>query len=395
MSVLFVHDHRFVRDHEGRVYSTGQYSGDIMARYESAFGDLYIAGREQPYTAALAGRLNLLQPDSSRFVSIPNLSSLRSLLIKDQKAVAKLAQAIMAVDVVVVRLPSEIGMMAADIARRHNKPLLVEVVACVWDGLLSHGSLVARLYAPVAYARMRRSVSKSQWALYVTQHFLQNRYPTTGHQMGISDVEIAPHDSAILDRRLASIANNKTSLTFGMIAAMFHNEKRVDIAIKALALAIQSSPALKLEVVGAGDTSGLRELANKLGVGDRVKFMGVLPHGERLFSWIDTVDAYIQTSFQEGLPRALIEALSRATPALASEAGGSDELVSADWRHKPGDVKGLATQMIELQRPETRRLLARENFEVAKKYFPELLNENRRTFWQSFLKENGLREMKK
>lgn len=394
MSVLFVHDHRFVLDQEGRLYSTGQYSADIMARYEAAFGEVHIAGREQPYTEALAGRLNLLQPNIKRFISVPNLSSLRSLLIKDPEAVAKLTKAIQAVDVVIVRLPSELGLMAVDIARQNNKPLMVEVVACVWDGLLSHGSLTARLYAPIAYVRMRRAVAKCNWALYVTQHFLQKRYPASGDQIGISDVQIAPRDPSILDRRLASIAKKKTALTFGMIAAMFHNEKRVDIAIKALALASQSSRDLKLEVVGAGDTSSLRALADSLGVGEQVTFKGVLPHGDILFSWIDTIDAYVQTSFQEGLPRALIEALSRAAPALASEAGGSDELVSNPWRHKPGDIDRLAAQMRELQNPETRILLAHENFQVANSYTPELLDKHRVEFWQSFLKAYGLPDMK-
>lgn len=385
MSVLFVHDHRFVLDREGRVYSTGQYSADIMARYESAFGDVHIAGRSQPITEALAGRLNLIQPDTSRFVSIPDLSSLRSLLIKDHEAVARLTRTIKSVDVVVARLPSEIGLMAIDIARQQGKPVIVEVVACVWDGLLSHGSLTALLYAPIAYARMRKAVSRSNRTIYVTKYFLQKRYPNSGRQANISNVQIAPPDPAILDRRLATIAGDKSGLTFGMIAAMFHNEKRVDIAIKALALAIQSRPdlELKLEVVGAGDTSSLRKMAEELGVGDRVKFLGVLPHGEKLFSWIDSVDAYIQTSFQEGLPRALIETMSRATPALASSAGGTAELIRHECLHKPGDAVTLSRQMIAATNAEWREAMAKANFEKSKAYASDILNARRKAFWAS------------
>ena len=58
--------------------------------------------------------------------------------------------------------------------------------------------------------------------------------------------------------------------------------------------------------------------------------MGSLPHNE-VFEWLDTIDIYAQPSRQEGLPRALIEAMSRGLPAFGARTGGIPELLEPDY----------------------------------------------------------------
>lgn len=382
MSVLFCHDHRFVIDSNGTLCSTGQYSSEIVARYERMFGEMYIAGRDRPLDKKIESRLNRLFKAEGRFFNIPDLSNPKSLVFGNPAADALLLEAIRKVDVVVARVPSEIGNRAAELAWRLNKPVIVEVVACVWDGLMSHGSLKARLYAPIAYRRMQKIVARSEWALYVTSNFLQGRYPTRGKTVCASNVQLTKLDPETPARRAAAIAANQPPFKFGMIAAMFHNEKRVDVAIKALQLLKQKTgvPAI-LEVVGSGDTSGLKAYAEQLGIGDAVRFLGVLPHGDRIFEWLDTVDCYVQTSFQEGLPRATIEAMSRGAPVLASNVGGTYELVDRKFLHERGDSATLAGQMEMIQDPAIRLKASGENFNRTHDYLDSLLSERRRAFW--------------
>ncbi len=208
---------------------------------------------------------------------------------------------------------------------------------------MSHGSFGARAYMPLATWRMRQAVARSEWTLYVTGAFLQRRYPSGGEQVSVSNVQLPDRDEAVLSDRLDKIAGSDRPLVFGMIAAMFHNEKRVDVAIRALARAVESGADVRLEIVGPGDTEALEALAHRLRVSDRVRFLGVLPAGEPIFSFLDGVDVYVQTSFQEGLPRGLIEAMSRALPALGSNAGGTNELLPDEWLHTPGDAATLVT----------------------------------------------------
>jgi glycosyltransferase involved in cell wall biosynthesis len=389
VSVLFCHDHRFIVGAEGAVYSRGQYSEAIVSRYERVFGRLFIAARTMPAPDPFdRARFNRVFDDASRLLPIADLSSPRALLFGDAAARRQLEGAVADVDAVIVRLPSEIGLLAGAVARRQGKPLATEVVACVQDGLTSHGGLKARAYAPLARRRMRRAVAKSDWTLYVTERFLQHRYPSCGEEVSISNVQLPPRDETLLARRLERI--HQGPLVLGMIAAMFHNEKRVDIAIEALARAVRNGTELRLEVAGPGDTEPFTSLARSLGVGDRVRFVGTLPHGEALFSFLDDVDVYVQTSFQEGLPRGLIEAMSRGLPALASDAGGTSELLTAEYLHAPGDADILARQVLRLRDPALRARLAEGNFARAADFTADKLDARRDAFWRKFSSAHGI-----
>lgn len=389
MSVLFCHDHRFLVGENGGIYSTGQYTAATVARYERIFGDLYIAGRARAISSEV-NAANRVFADSSRFVPMNDLSNARALLTRSPAARSQLEAAMHDVDVVIVRLPSEIGLVAGAVARRLGKPLITEVVASVRDGLLSHGRPVARLYAPIAEWRMRRAVAASRWTLYVTRAFLQDRYPSSGVQVVASNVQLPAPAGEVLERRMARIAAARSPVTYGMVASIFHDEKRVDVAIRALRRVQEAGVDAALRVVGPGDPVALTALARQLGVGDSVTFPGPLPHGDPLFAFLDDVDVYVQTSFQEGLPRAMIEAMSRGLPALGSNVGGTSELLDGEWLHARGDDARLGAQMRTLSEPSRRMQPAMDNFERAAEFSADRLDGRRAAFWRRFCTAHGL-----
>lgn len=138
--------------------------------------------------------------------------------------------------------------------------------------------------------------------------------------------------------------------------------------------------------MGNGDNSYLKNLALKLGVIKQVKFLGGKPH-EQVFDWLDSIDIYIQPSLQEGLPRALVEAQSKALPCLGSSTGGILELLSEDCIF---DKKGNIPQAIAdwLMNINQEKLLkySENNFKEACKYQKEVLDKKRKKFYMSFKK---------
>ena len=97
------------------------------------------------------------------------------------------------------------------------------------------------------------------------------------------------------------------------------------------------------------------------------------------------MDLYIQPSFHEGLPRALIEAMSRGLPALASNAGGSEELLAPAYIHQKGDAQLLSKQIFEmLNNPQGMEKAAKENFVKAQDYSKDVLMPRRADFWAAF-----------
>ncbi|MEL7028245.1 MAG: glycosyltransferase [Pseudomonadota bacterium] len=386
MSVLFCHDHRFVQAADGRVLSTGQYDKTVLKRYEDVFGSVWIAGRSRPPKDE-GGELSLslVMDTPERFIPVSNLSSVNGLVRGPALAEPVLAPALNEVDAVIARLPSEIGLAALNLARRRGLPSAVEVVACVWDGLWGHGAPFARVYAPLAYLRMRRAVAEASHAVYVSRDFLQARYPNRrGVCEHVSNVQIPAPDDGCLEARLQHIHHRPTPSTLGMIAALFHKSKGIDVALKALAEARAERPDLTLRILGPGDPQPWLEEAARLKIEDAVTFCGVLPRGAPVLSWLDEIDVYVQTSFQEGLPRALIEAMSRAAPALASAAGGTPELLEPEKLHKPGDHGALARQILSGLDAGSLVTAAKRNFSVAAEYAKDVLDARRSRFWQDF-----------
>lgn len=390
MTVLFCHDHRFAVS-EGRVLSPGALNRRLFERYERVFGPVTVAARARP--AEPGEDLSRFTPPfegEQRLVAVPDLSNLRSLILSNPKAREILRAEIAKHDVIVARLPSEIGLMALEEARRVGTPAIVEVVGSARDALSSHGARGARLYAPIADWRMRRAVARADYVHYVSTGFLQRAYPTRGFAVGVSDVQIDRPGPEVLKQRLATIAA-KRPLVFGMVGMFTNRQKGVDIVIKALAKARETDAGLALKILGPGDMAPFEALAADLGIADAVEFCGSAAGGDAVLAWIDGIDVYVQASFQEGLPRALIEAMRQATPALASNAGGTFELVERAWLHKPGDVNQLGKQMLAVRPVKTREAMARRNFAAAMPYSLDEVARRREDFWQKVLAHSGAR----
>ena len=104
-----------------------------------------------------------------------------------------------------------------------------------------------------------------------------------------------------------------------------------------------------------------------------------------MFEFLDKLDIYLHPSLTEGLPRALIEAMSRGCPALASSAGGIPELLNDKYLHQPGDYKELSKQIKNYSiEKEKLLLMADENFTKAKEYTKLILDSRRSEFLKNF-----------
>ncbi|MDO5068080.1 MAG: glycosyltransferase [Propionibacteriaceae bacterium] len=98
----------------------------------------------------------------------------------------------------------------------------------------------------------------------------------------------------------------------------------IDILLQSFA---QLPPTLRLRVAGQGDQeSDLRALATKLGVADRVDFLGQLPNPE-VPEVLRGLDVFVALSREESFGVAILEALACGTPAVTSDAPGPAEVM--------------------------------------------------------------------
>jgi glycosyltransferase involved in cell wall biosynthesis len=109
---------------------------------------------------------------------------------------------------------------------------------------------------------------------------------------------------------------------------------------------------LHLDIVGTGAYLGeLKVLSQKLEVEDKVTFHGRVDDDE-LARIYGAADIYlIPTMRYEGLPLALLEAMSHGIPTISSEIGGNADVITHDLDGlfiKPGDMSELVSSIRKL-----------------------------------------------
>jgi len=113
-------------------------------------------------------------------------------------------------------------------------------------------------------------------------------------------------------------------------------------------------PELDLIVIGDGpEREALGALARESGAADRVRFVGSLAQ-EELRNYFGAADALVLASSREGWANVLLESMACGTPVVASNIGGTPEVVSA-----PEAGVLMAERTPEAVAEAVQRLLAR------------------------------------
>lgn len=387
MRAAFFHDHRFRRTPDGDCFTGGNLPYAVLRRYLAHFDHLTVVGRCEGVADASA-----LARSSGEGVGFACLPPGASPATPWAPGLRRHVRAVLErVDCAVIRLPSVVGLAAAAEAARAGRPWLAEVVGCAWDALWNHGAARTRLAAGPMWALCRRWIARAPYALYVSREFLQRRYPCAGAVEACSDVRIDPPRAEVLERRLARIAGPRRGpAVLGLVGSLDVDYKGHGTALRAVAALRRQGLAVRLRCLGGGDAARWRGLAAKLGVADQVEFTGTLPAGGAVFAWMDELDLFVVPSVVEGLPRALVEAMSRACPVVGSTAGGIPELLPARALHPPRDHARMAALVGEaLRRPEQLAAAAAESFEAARRYAPESLDSRRSRFLERFAAAAG------
>ena len=360
---IFCHDLPIYKDCNG-VYCCTTLTDDVFKRYFQVVDELTVATRiynlECTYSEAHQEAITL---SNIHFLDLPNLNKPQYVFSRMPNARKQLKAALEQADLVFIR-GGIIGMLAAHITRQLNKPYLVECGGRAWDEYWNY-SIIGKIVAPYMEYNARKTIKEATYVIYVTEKWLQKQYPTNGHSAGISDVVIKDVSDDILKARIMmKKETNKKVWTIGTAAGLNNKLKGQQFVIEAISR-LKDNYNIRYEIVGTGDASFLQSVAKKYDVEDRIVFKGELTHDEVLF-WMDSLDAYIQPSLQEGLPRAVIEAMSRACLCMGTNTAGIPELIEREMLFEKGNVSEIEENHCEY------------NFRRAKDFEKNLLDEKRR-----------------
>jgi glycosyltransferase involved in cell wall biosynthesis len=271
---------------------------------------------------------------------------------------------------------------------RLGRPYGVEVVADPYD-VFAPGSVKHPLrpaFRRFFSQELRQQCLQATAALYVTKQALQQRYPCPNYSVGVSDVYL-PQGTVLKTPRSYRKATSSFNLIF--VGTMDQLYKAPDVLINAVAACVQEGLDLKLIMLGEGKHRAELEMqAARLGLKERILFQGQLASSNLVRSSLEKADLFILPSYQEGLPRAMLEAMAGALPCIGSMVGGIPELLPPEDMVLPGDAFALARKIREVVTdPERMACMSARNLETAKEYRDEILQKQRIMFYEYVRKQ--------
>ncbi len=287
-------------------------------------------------------------------------------------------------DKVIIRMPSVLGIVACDYCRKNNIPYMIEMVACAWDGYVNHTNRMGKIIAPFMFLYTKSRIKKCNYVLYVTNEFLQKRYPTNGKSFGCSDVVLQDFNENVLAKKIKQSKKfNLNEFSMCTVANVGMRYKGHIYAFKAIKKLKENGAHVKYYLAGNGNQEFLKKTAKDLKIEDSIIFLGSLNHDE-VFNLLDDIDIYIQPSLQEGLPRALVEAMSRGCFCIGSDVGGIPELLNSQYIFKRKKYNQLFNIIMNLT-PEKIMIENKNNYNKALLFEKNRLGTKRNKIYNDFL----------
>lgn len=380
--LFFITDARFLQTPDGKIYSGEfSFSNILWERYIKCFSKVYVIGRV--FNIDSFDNENHLVSNVT-ILPITPFETATSFLKNKIKIKTQVDNYFNKYEpqAVIIRGAGSLGYLATKYCTAKNISYGIEVIGDPYDvfapGVIKHPLrfLFRRLFTYYQKEAVKNALS----VIYVTKDKLQQRYPSNKNafQTYASDVVI---NHCVSKPKLLERSNAFNIICVGALDQMY---KGPDVLIKALKILKEKKLSTHAIWLGKGSyMQAMIELAQQLGVQDCIEFKGSVD-AHALIEYLDQSDVFVMASRTEGLPRAIVEAMSRALPCIGSNVGGIPELIHPDLIFTSENEKDLAEKVISLAiNAEDYNMYSEYSLKTAKEFAPELLASRRNQFFKS------------
>lgn len=378
MRLLVSLDHFYTQAPDGSIWTSAMHDHTYWQRYLDVFEEVLVVARVNP--AAQCAGLRADGPGVS-FIPLPMYVGPWQFL-RHRKAITRLIDAALVPGMAVsVRVPSQLGYLVAARAQKAELPFSVEVVGDPWTfftaGVIRHP--LRPLMRRMSAAKLRNVCRSAASACYVTTDVLQRAYPASPGVIteSVLDIDLDDEWFAVVPR-----VRTTTDPILVIVGNFLSVGKGQDLLIQALPELLRAGFRCQLQLVGEGRQEPLlRHMAQTLGVTEQVHFVGTTAGSAAMRARLDGATIFVLPSRSEGLPRALVEAMARGLPCIATAVGGIPELLAAEDLIPIDDLPALVRLLLAVLRDAPRQVsMGLRNRTVAQGYHRQLIAARRLRF---------------
>lgn len=371
MDLTYIMEYRFRSSADGAVWTDTSYDYSYWKRYLRTFDKVNIVARVLPEPPLQNWRK--VDGAGVTVTPVPHYLGPAEYCLRAKEIHATIRSALQLQTAVILRTPSQLCIAASMLLRQKGIPYGVEVVGDPFEalGVTEHP---LRSFFQWWYARHQRlQCTHAATACFVSRQ-LRLKYPPGPETSFIdcSDVILSADAFRGSPRRW----ENRSPARLVTVATLSQVYKGIDRLLKAMAQCAAAGYLLQLTIVGDGKyRSYLERMAMNLKLSTQVRFTGSLLSGPPVQAELDAADLFVLPSLTEGTPRALLEAMARGLPCLASAVGGIPSILAAEDLVPPGNVAALASKICGvLDHPARLQEMSRRNLLTAANYRYEVLD---------------------
>lgn len=389
MNLLFVTEARFVKDKNGNFYGDASFTNNLWARYLVYFSHIYIMARVEKNDNFIGEKTNLSSSENVTFIELPYFVGPIQYLKVRTKLIKTIVKNLESLNVkCICRIPGTISNLVIKQLIKKNISYGVEVVGDPWDvfapGTIKHP--LRSYFRWQGYYDLKYNIKNAQAVLYVTKETLQNRYPCSTSAFQVSSSDVIIKDELIEENsKNHEVKDEYKLISIGSLEQMY---KSPDIVLRAVMELNKNKINCKLIWLGDGIfKTDMENLSKELGISDKVEFKGNVSSNE-VRKYLAEADIFVLASRTEGLPRAIIEAMSIGLPCVGTNVGGIPELLHKVVLVPKNDAQALFKKIKRMiVEPNFYNQQAKQNLNEAHNYKESILTKKRNLFY-NFLKDS-------
>jgi glycosyltransferase involved in cell wall biosynthesis len=384
MKLSIALEYRFACDADGAVWTQTAFPYSFWRRYLKVFDGVQVLARVRRRDS-LAADWQRADGEGVTFAHLPDYQGPLQYSLRAQQLTPTLRKAIDNDHAIILRVPSVLAARVLSHIAGTSRPFGLEVVGDPYEAF-SPGAVVHPLrgFFRIWFARQLRSqCATASGVAYVTKESLQRAYPARKSALSMSYSDIEMDDEAFVLHPRQAAESQQRRYRIVSVGSLEQLYKGPDVWVRAAKTCVEKG--MDLELVWLGDGKYRPEvlaLARSLGLSDRAAFVGQVAGGVAVRNHLDASDLFVLPSRTEGLPRALIEAMARGLPCVASSVGGVPELLDPGDLVRPGDSEGLAQSILSvLSSPRRMAEMSARNLDRAREYHERALEPKRIEFY--------------
>lgn len=352
-------------------------------KYLQVFDEIYVLARAREYSGENLDKWILTDHENVHFVFLPEYRGPKGYLLKYIEIGRCMKQFICAhkdVGCAIVRSPSGLGYRFLRYWKRTGKPYAMEIVSNLSDSYYYSLGLIRSILYRILHDQTIRYAREANGVAYVSKGLLQDVYPTKSIKASYSSLDITRE----CYYRRPLLIQKKDKYTLVHVSTLALDSKGNKEFLDVQKRLIDKGYNVESVVVGGGRLlEKYIDLAEKMGIAEKVQFTGHISQKDQLFKVLRQSDIMLFPTLTEGMPRTVIEAMANSLPCVTSDIPVMHELIEERWLCDPRNVEEMA-QKVELLINDTEiyNRTAERNYESAGSYEYDILNEQRRVFYR-------------